>query len=604
MSVDGVSGGGGSSYEEDPVQSAGASAAVDNTSGTDHADTSQTATDTASAAHEGTPDVQEAHAHDPAASDLESKLQGQVADKKADDTKQAGSKGAATADPPKKPDAPFTKDEFKALKEASAQKKDDLAAARRNYDSEMGKAKTPADRARAEERLMGHSLKAESNFHQDLRKAGIHPDDVPTRWTKTPGDGVANPSKPAVAQQPPQAAAGQGKTPASASPAAPAKPAADGPKTTTSADGKTKTTTDASEKKDDKGRVTSRESNKTVETDDGKRQTRTETKSKDTYTRESKSSSGVKDGKAAAEKSASYAEQHDRSYSKTSQPTGGKSATDIADDAKKNVLGGKELYKKEGKVSADATAYQKSGSAEVSGKAGTVKADYDVKLAQAHAEASGSATVTSRGAVVQGEAKAEVNLIDAKGHVGYESPKAGPFSGKVDADVRAHVGAEAHAKGELVVDPLHGRVAVGGEVGASAVAKIEGSVKAQPQYTDSKGETHSLGSITASGYASAGAEAQAHAHIGFDKGKISFDLGAGAALGLGLGGGVKGEIDLNEVKNAAVDMADKATGGAITAAKTAVEDAKKEVENVVDEVKNAPAKALESAKSTVLGWFS
>jgi hypothetical protein len=367
----------------------------------------------------------------------------------------------------------------------------------------------------------------------------------------------------------------------------------------------TTSTESRSEARDEHGRLVSRESRRTSELTTDRGTTTYEAVSTDRYDRRSVDERTWEHGKGTYDRGASYAERHDRSVSLRSTPAGGESADRIGDASREAVLGGRELYKGEGRAEADATYGRSQGAGQVAGRYGTLEGDYDVRVLQAHAEASGGVTVTDRGLVARGEARVGVNLIDARGHVGYETPAgtvAGvPFNGRVDANVHAQVGAEAHARGELVVDPLHGRVYAGGDVGASAVARIEGDATASVQFTGNDGRRHSIGSVGVTGYASAGAEAAAHAHIGFDRGKVSFDLGAGLAWGLGAGASVHGEIDLNEVKNAALDGLDNLTGGAVSEARSLWHRASSLVSRAGEGVS---AGLAERAKSTILGWLS
>ncbi len=328
------------------------------------------------------------------------------------------------------------------------------------------------------------------------------------------------------------------------------------------------------ENRDAKGRLTDKSSTRTVTREADGRTMGYQTTSSDVYDRTGTASQSLADGRGAFERSGSTAQRHDRGVSLTSRPSDGKSAGEVGDAAHGSVGGGRPIWTRDGRVSADAALYGTEGRTGAAGRYGSVEADYTVRAGEVRAEAGGVVSITSRGAHARGDARVELNILDARGHVGYETPTATvagvPFGGRVDANVRANVSAEAHATGELIVDPLGGRVYAGGDVGASAVAKIEGDVTGAVQYTDANGERRSIGSIAATGYGSVGAEAAAHARIGFDRGKLSFDLGAGAAWGFGAGGGVSGEVDLRELGRAGLQAADKLTGGALSDVREAI----------------------------------
>jgi uncharacterized membrane protein (Fun14 family) len=221
-----------------------------------------------------------------------------------------------------------------------------------------------------------------------------------------------------------------------------------------------------------------------------------------------------------------------------------------------------------------------------------------VTAGQLHAQAGAEAKVTLHGADATASASATATALDATATVNYTTPGltlAGvPVNGAVDATVHANVSAEAHASGEVAIEPAEGRLYAGGDVGASAVAKIEGSATAAAQFTDDAGQKETLGSVTGSAYASAGAEAEAHAHVGYDDGTVSFDVGAGAALGLGAGYDVKGSFDVHAAEDAGKQVLEHAgsTVATVEADATAVED---KVEDKAKSVGTTIVGGLESA---------
>src|SRR5438132_14262548 len=123
-------------------------------------------------------------------------------------------------------------------------------------------------------------------------------------------------------------------------------------------------------------------------------------------------------------------------------------------------------------------------------------------------------------------------------------------------------------------------------MGASAVAKIGGSATAAAQFTDAHGARRTIASVTGDAYASAGAEATAHAHVGFEHGRLSFDAGAGLAWGFGAGYGVRGSVDLDAAKAAALEGLDGLTGGAVTRVESDLADARSAVTAVADDLRD------------------
>ena len=224
-------------------------------------------------------------------------------------------------------------------------------------------------------------------------------------------------------------------------------------------------------------------------------------------------------------------------------------------------------------------------SGQVSGKYG--EASYD---AQASIEAI---------AGVKGQARLDMNGLDASINAKVGVTAEASVHGKasttvslggvpVDASVEgtakasATISAEAVGTAKITRDPP--TAVIEGEVGASAVVKVEGDVKA------SAGPF----SVTASGYASAGAEATAKGGIGFKDGKLSIHGSAGAALGLGVGGSVDVEVDVNQLGDMAKKAADVNGDG-----KLGVDDAVAAGKAVVNEAKDV----AKSAAKKVAGWF-
>jgi hypothetical protein len=134
-----------------------------------------------------------------------------------------------------------------------------------------------------------------------------------------------------------------------------------------------------------------------------------------------------------------------------------------------------------------------------------------------------------------------------------------------------------------------------GTVGASAVAKVEGEVKA------SAGPF----SVKASAYASAGAEAKASGVVGYEDGKIKLGGSLGAAVGLGAGGSATVEVDVKQIGQMAKNTADVNHDG-----KLDLNDAKAAAKGVKDTVVHAAATTVNAVKDTaksaakkVAGWF-
>jgi hypothetical protein len=364
----------------------------------------------------------------------------------------------------------------------------------------------------------------------------------------------------------------------------------------------TSTATDAA------GRVTSRDETRRGEVDDGAGSTVVTTTARDEYQRDSQAQQSWDPSHGGSfQRSESYAEQHARGVSATHEAPDGETADAAGAAARTHVSSGKTLLDKNAQATAEVAAWQSRGRAETTGPGGTGEADYDAKALEAHAAASAGVTATTHGVDARADAHAGVAIVDATGHASYTTPPATvegvPFDGRVDATVHATASAEAHANGDVVVDPLGGRAYAGGDVGASAVAKIDGSVTGAAQFRDADGNERSIASVTGDAYASAGAEAQAHAHFGFDRGQVSFDLGAGAAWGYGAGYGVRGQVDLDAAKDAALEGIDHATGGEVTRVEQDLAAAKSAVTAAAAAVPGGSS-LLGAAKSAIGSWFS
>ena len=264
----------------------------------------------------------------------------------------------------------------------------------------------------------------------------------------------------------------------------------------------------------------------------------------------------------ASKTTGTYLDRREVGVDLASTPEGGDDAATVGSKAVDAASGGKVFLDKGTSVAADKTFWHKDQSVTKQGKGGEVTAGYGVDAGKLHAGAGASAKVTLHGAVAQASADVEATAVEATANVSYTTPgltlSGVPLNGQVDATVHAVVGAEAHANGTLAIEPAEGRLFAGGEVGASAVAKIEGSATAAIQFTNADGNKESIGGITGSAYASAGAEAQAHARFGYDNGRISFDVGAGAALGLGAGYELKGDFDVHAAEHAGLQALEHA----------------------------------------------
>ncbi len=195
---------------------------------------------------------------------------------------------------------------------------------------------------------------------------------------------------------------------------------------------------------------------------------------------------------------------------------------------------------------ATAGIYAESSGA-VEGKYGTASYDASAKAeATAYVDARGTIDSNGLDATVTVGARASVEA-EITGRAQTESITLGghELHAAVEghAKVSAEVAAEATGRVQITRDPL--KAIAEGEAGISAVAKAEADI------TVSAGPF----SVRANAYASAGAEARASGVIGFEDGKLKIGGSVGAALGLGVGGGVQIEIDVEQIKDIAIDTA-------------------------------------------------
>lgn len=84
---------------------------------------------------------------------------------------------------------------------------------------------------------------------------------------------------------------------------------------------------------------------------------------------------------------------------------------------------------------------------------------------------------------------------------------------------------------------------------------------------------------------------------------MSFDLGAGAAWGLGAGYDVRGSVDVDAAKAAALEGLDHATGGAVTRAEHGLDEARSAVQSVASDLGSAGGSALSDVKQAFEGLF-
>ncbi len=136
-----------------------------------------------------------------------------------------------------------------------------------------------------------------------------------------------------------------------------------------------------------------------------------------------------------------------------------------------------------------------------------------------------------------------------KGAVETKSVKFAGVDLKAGAEgtVKASAVAAAEARGSVKFTRNPPAAIIEGSAGASAVVKAEAEVKV------SAGPF----ALRASGYGSAGAEAKASGVLGYDHGKLKIGGSLGAAVGLGLGGAVNVEVDVKQIGDMAKHAADQ-----------------------------------------------
>ena len=120
------------------------------------------------------------------------------------------------------------------------------------------------------------------------------------------------------------------------------------------------------------------------------------------------------------------------------------------------------------------------------------------------------------------------------------------LSAGVDGRARAVAEAKAEAVGRARITRHPPAAILEGRAGASAVAKVEGDIRA------SAGPF----SVRVDGHLSAGAEATATGVVGYENGKLRLGGSAAAALGVGGGVGATVELDVAQAKQMARDAAD------------------------------------------------
>jgi hypothetical protein len=203
----------------------------------------------------------------------------------------------------------------------------------------------------------------------------------------------------------------------------------------------------------------------------------------------------------------------------------------------------------------DAT-YNRTATAGVYANAsGAVKGRYGEASYEANAKAEATASVDakahldSNGLTATVGAKAGV-YVEATAHGSARTPGL-TFAGTelyaaVDGTVHAAAQVQAEATGNVTITRHPPTAVVSGTAGVSAVAKVEGEIRA------------SAGPFTIVGnaYASAGAEAKATGILGYEDGKLKIGGSIGAALGVGAGAGVTVEIDVGQIGEMAKNVAD------------------------------------------------
>lgn len=302
-----------------------------------------------------------------------------------------------------------------------------------------------------------------------------------------------------------------------------------------------------------------------------------------------------------------FTDQHTRGVELSSQPDGSAGTAAMGATAAKDVQGGPAIWQTKGQASGSVAAFKATDSFDKKGAAGELQGGYDVAAAKLDGQVNGSVVVTAAGIDAKGGVSGSFTAVDATGKISYTTPSltlAGvPVDGKVDVKAHASAGVEAHAQGEVAIEPAAGRVFVGGEVGASASAKIDATATAALEYKDKAGKEQTIASFTADGYVQAGAAAEAHARVGYDNGTITFDIGAGVSWGVGAGYDLKGSVNVKNLAGAVVDGIDNLTDGAITRAEntvtTVVDEAKTELKKLPGEIKDAVVRGADTIEDAV-----
>lgn len=184
-------------------------------------------------------------------------------------------------------------------------------------------------------------------------------------------------------------------------------------------------------------------------------------------------------------------------------------------------------------------------SGKVEGKYGQAEGDAFAS-AEVTASTSGGVTLDTHGLDARVKAKAGVEAVaQAFGKLTSVLNVFGlpiPLGLEGKAKASAKVAAEADASVQITHNPP--TAITQGSLGVSAVAKVEGEVKA------SAGPF----SVKATGYASAGAEARVSWDAGIKDGKLQFSVGGGASVGFGSGYDLGFEVDLKQLGNMAKNM--------------------------------------------------
>ncbi|MCC6338116.1 MAG: hypothetical protein IT380_29495 [Myxococcales bacterium] len=203
----------------------------------------------------------------------------------------------------------------------------------------------------------------------------------------------------------------------------------------------------------------------------------------------------------------------------------------------------------------DGTFHREATAGVYANASGAVQGRFGEASYDARAKAEATASVDARGRLDSNGLDATVNMkvgayVDAE-VTGMARTPGLYFGGTelyaaVEGKARASAEVSAEATGQVSITRRPPTAVVTGTVGASAVAKVEGEVRA------------SAGPFTIVGnaYASAGAEAKATGIFGYQDGKLKLGGSAGAALGVGAGAGVTVEVDVKQIGDMAKNAAD------------------------------------------------